>query len=344
MKTDVRAENQKGPFSIVFGVIKTISNIPTKQNFIKIIVYTLLLFILRVSGFFIEIPLNIWATLSKFLSSIIIFMLGREIIYVISSVLPTFVKSKRTEIVANQVLMLLWALVIVASLFTLLSIEQTLSSIIIGLIGFGLTFSLQQPIMSFIGWMYIVIRKPFSIGDRIKVGDNIKGDVVSFDYFSTHLLEFGGDYTSTETPSGRMIRFPNSLILQQPIFNYSVLGSHVWDELTFTVTYKTDLKFVTEKIEELLKDYFNTEELETPIKKIVKIISKSFIENLNVNYRPNVIFMPNKFGLIEVKVSYLTDIKKMTSTKNEITKILLSGLSKYPETVEFPEVKDKTVN
>jgi small-conductance mechanosensitive channel len=57
-----------------------------------------------------------------------------------------------------------------------------------------LGFALQKPITSFIGWLYLLIRKPYQVGDRIRIGE-ASGDVVDVGYLDTTLWEFGGAAT-----------------------------------------------------------------------------------------------------------------------------------------------------
>lgn len=67
------------------------------------------------------------------------------------------------------------------------------------------------------GSFYKAFARPFSIGDRIQVGD-IRGDVVDIGLMSTQLLEVGPkDYTHQLT--GRTITIPNSLFLNSSVFN-----------------------------------------------------------------------------------------------------------------------------
>ena len=53
---------------------------------------------------------------------------------------------------------------------------------------------------------------PYQVGDRIKIGE-ATGDVIDVGYLDTTLWEFGGQYLSTDHPSGRIIKFPNSNVL-----------------------------------------------------------------------------------------------------------------------------------
>jgi len=90
----------------------------------------------------------------------------------------------------------------------------------LGILSLILGFALQTPIASLIGWVYLLIRQPYRVGDRIQIED-AKGDVIDVSYFDTTLWEFGGPYLSTQHPSGRIIRFPNSLVLSKTVYNYS---------------------------------------------------------------------------------------------------------------------------
>jgi len=94
------------------------------------------------------------------------------------------------------------------------------AAVSLGLISLVLGFALQTPISSFIGWIYIIIRNPYRIGDRIEI-NQFKGDVIEIGYVDTTLWEFAGDYLTNDLPSGRLIRFPNTMVLQSAVFNYS---------------------------------------------------------------------------------------------------------------------------
>ena len=37
----------------------------------------------------------------------------------------------------------------------------------LGVIGFAITFALQQPLLSLIAWVYIAVKQPFDVGDRV---------------------------------------------------------------------------------------------------------------------------------------------------------------------------------
>ncbi len=112
----------------------------------------------------------------------------------------------------RRVMRLVGGLLIAFLVVTILFQNWYTAVVSFGLISLILGFALQTPIKSFIGWVYILVREPYRVGDRIKIG-NATGDVIDVSYLDTTLWEFGGEYLSTDHPSGRVIKFPNSNVL-----------------------------------------------------------------------------------------------------------------------------------
>ncbi len=113
------------------------------------------------------------------------------------------------------------------------------AAVSLGLISLILGFALQTPISSLIGWLYIVIRAPYKVGDRIQI-DEFTGDVVEIGYFDTTLWEFAGEYMSNDVPSGRLIRFPNSVVWTSGVYNYSWKNfPYIWNEIPFHIAYQS---------------------------------------------------------------------------------------------------------
>jgi small-conductance mechanosensitive channel len=134
---------------------------------------------------------------------------------------------------------------------SLLFVNWYTAVVSLGLISLILGFALQTPITSFIGWIYLMVRSPYRVGDRIRIGD-ATGDVIDVSYLDTTLWEFGGQYLSTDHPSGRIIKFPNSEVLQSAVYNYTwALFPYVWNEIKFNISYDSDLEFVAKTMQEV---------------------------------------------------------------------------------------------
>src|SRR4051812_32085057 len=56
-----------------------------------------------------------------------------------------------------------------------------------GLLSAGIAIALQDPLTNFAGWIFILARRPFRVGDRIQIG-TYAGDVVDIRMFRFVLL------------------------------------------------------------------------------------------------------------------------------------------------------------
>ena len=210
------------------------------------------------------------------------------------------------------------------------------AAVSLGLISLILGFALQVPISSFIAWLYIIFRTPYRVGDRIEINP-FKGDVVEIGYLDTTLWEFGGDYLTNDLPSGRLIRFPNSLVLQYAVFNYSwPKFPYIWNEIPFQVAYGSDLHFVQTTLRAVTRSELDPEMAER-INDLKALVKETPVDELQIKEFPFVTFRINANTWVEVLVTYLVDPKKASATRSRIIKHALSELGKQPEKVMFPK-------
>ena len=109
-----------------------------------------------------------------------------------------------------------------------------------GIIAAALTITLKEVILNMAGIIVILWRSVFIVGDRIEISQH-KGDVVGIGLFYFTLMEVG-NWVSAEQSTGRIIKVPNSLVLTQPITNYTKTFPFIWDEISITVTFDSNWK------------------------------------------------------------------------------------------------------
>ncbi len=108
----------------------------------------------------------------------------------------------------------------------------------LGLIVAGLAIALREPVVNVAGWVFLVLRKPFGVGDRIQVGAQA-GDVVDIRVFHFSLLEIGG-WGPSEQSTGRIIHVPTGQVFTHPVANYTADFDFIWEEIEVTVTFESD--------------------------------------------------------------------------------------------------------
>jgi small-conductance mechanosensitive channel len=203
----------------------------------------------------------------------------------------------------------------------------------LGVVGFAVTFALQQPMFSLIGWAYIMIKRPYQVGDRVAIEES-KGDVVSVDFLVTTLWEVNGELVTSHQPSGRTVTLPNSVVLSSHVHNYSRQEfPYVWNELPVQVAYETDLAFARELLADVADDLLG-DEMARHIVAYRHQLDETPVE-LEVNERPTV-NIHQKESWVELRVRYLVDPHRTQAVRNELYVRALSELNDHPDRVQFP--------
>jgi small-conductance mechanosensitive channel len=238
--------------------------------------------------------------------------------------------------------------------FTLKRIEHLIAALAIGVVAISMIFvnwyaaltalgvgsiiiglAVQTPMTSFIGWIYLLIRRPYRVGDRIKIGD-ATGDVIDVSYLDTTLWEFGGQYISGDHPSGRIIKFPNSKVLDSIVWNYSwPLFPYIWNEIKFQIAYQSDLKFVAETMQRIVHEDLGEEMMER-VSVYRDLLARTPVDELEVREHPRVIFRVDEVTWVDAIVRYLVSPREAGPTKSRLIPKLLAALNAAPDKVMFP--------
>jgi small-conductance mechanosensitive channel len=236
----------------------------------------------------------------------------------------------------TRILRLAVGLAIVFVAISVLFVNWYTAVVSLGLISLILGFALQTPISSFIGWIYILTRAPYRVGDRIQIGE-ARGDVIDVSYLDTTLWEIGGRHLSTDHPSGRLIKFPNTNVFSTPVFNYSwPLFPYVWNEIKLNLAYESDLDFVASTMQKVTEDDLGESMIEK-VKIYRDLLARTPVNHLEVQERPVVVFRVSTNTWIEAIVRYLVRPKESGRVKTRLTRKLLAALNTAPDRVLFPK-------
>ena len=108
----------------------------------------------------------------------------------------------------------------------------------IGIISAGVAIALHVPLSNFAGWVFLTIRRPFTVGDRIQIGEHA-GDVIDLRLFAFSLIEIG-NWVDADQSTGRILHIPNGTVFQSTVANYTQGFNFIWDEVPVTVTFESD--------------------------------------------------------------------------------------------------------
>src|SRR6059058_2155247 len=283
----------------------------------------------------IPVPQNIVDLTRRFLRGAVLVVIMLAIAKAISIYAIGRLDDAATRFTLRRIEHLLVALVVAVIVIGVVFVNwyTALISVGIGSVIFGL--AVQTPMTSFLGWIYILVRHPYRVGDRIQIED-ATGDVIDVSYLDTTLWEFGGKYPSTDHPSGRIIKFPNSKVLNTMVFNYSwPLFPYIWNEIKFHIAYNSDLEFVARTMQKITEEEIGEEMIER-VATFRELLAKTPVDELEVRERPRVIFRVNENTWLEAIVRYLVPPREAGRVKTRLIKKLLAALNTAPDKVMFP--------
>lgn len=108
----------------------------------------------------------------------------------------------------------------------------------IGLLSAGVAIALQEPLMNLAGWLFIVVRKPFEVGDRLEI-NKTAGDVIDIRLFQFSILEIG-NWVHADQSTGRIIHIPNGWVFKHSLANFTVGFNFIWNEIEVTITFESN--------------------------------------------------------------------------------------------------------
>jgi small-conductance mechanosensitive channel len=107
-----------------------------------------------------------------------------------------------------------------------------------GLLTAGLAIALKDLVTNIAGWLFLIIRRPIAVGDRIQIGE-VAGDVIDIRLFQFTVLEIG-NWVDADQSTGRIIHIPNGKIFTEFQANYTRGFQFIWNEIPVLITFESD--------------------------------------------------------------------------------------------------------
>jgi small-conductance mechanosensitive channel len=199
----------------------------------------------------------------------------------------------------------------------------------LGVLSAGLALALHQVLLNIAGWILILLRRPFGLGDRIE-WNQVQGDVIDIRVFYTTLLEVG-NWVEADQSTGRLVHIPNSNIFNASLFNYTRGFGCIWNEIKFLVTFESDWEKAKEIILETGYEQ-SEEEIEARAKKRIYEMSKNYMIKYG-KFTP-ITYVDIKGSGVQITLRYLTTVRMRRVLENNISESILKKFSQEPN-IEF---------
>jgi small-conductance mechanosensitive channel len=198
----------------------------------------------------------------------------------------------------------------------------------LGLLSAGIAIALKDMLTNVAGWIFILARKPFSIGDRVQIGENA-GDVIDIRLFQFTLLEIG-NWVHADQSTGRIIHIPNGIVFTISQANYSAGFNYIWNEISVLVTFESHWQLAKSILEKIIHEHSESLSLDAE-RKIIEA-SKQYM--IFYQYLTPIVYTSVEPSGILLTMRFICDPRKRRTNEQEVWEEVLKEFAKHKE-LEF---------
>lgn len=206
---------------------------------------------------------------------------------------------------------------VVINIILLILIWESKITKLITLISFisaALAFALRDFVYNFFAGIYINVKKPFKVEDRVEV-DGIVGDVVNIGSLTFDILEVGSK-DNGEQSTGILIHIPNSKVFNGGVKNFTEAFKYIWDEISIRVPIDSDIDSAKSVLYEIVRN-----------NEVVKRIPRKMKSELNsaigayriyYNKLEPIVYTSIDYDCVVLTIRYLAHPKKVRNIRSDI--------------------------
>jgi len=198
----------------------------------------------------------------------------------------------------------------------------------LGLLTAGLAIALRDPVTDFAGWIFINLRHPFDVGDRIQI-DDVQGDVIDSRIFKFTVLEIG-NWVHADQSTGRVVHIPNHKVFTEPLANYTSDFEFIWNEIEVLLTFESDWKKAKKELQKITEKHM--EDFIDHAKRQVQRANKSYF--VRYEYLTPIVYTDVKESGINLTIRHLSDPRQRRSLGQAIWEDILD-LAEQNDDIDF---------
>jgi len=195
----------------------------------------------------------------------------------------------------------------------------------IGLVSAAMTIALKDLVVNIAGWVFLVIRRPFEVGDRVEIDGTI-GDVIDIRIFQFTVMEVG-NWVDAEQSTGRIIHVPNGKVFTSPQANYNKGFRYIWNEVPVLLTFESNWKKAKEILMDISKKY--GEEVAKHAQDTLQEATRKYLISYS-KLGPTVYTSVRESGVL-LTIRHLCDPKNRRGVEHKIWEDVLDVFSKHAD-------------
>lgn len=192
----------------------------------------------------------------------------------------------------------------------------------LGLLSAGIAIALKDPLTNLAGWLFILWRKPFDVGDRIQLGEHA-GDVIDLRIFQFTIIEIG-NWVDADQSTGRMLHIPNAKIFTEVLANYTSGFNYIWHEIGVMVTFESNWQKAKEILLQIIKEH--SEHISIGAEAKIKEASKKYMIFYK-NLTP-IVYTSVKASGVMLTMRFLCDPRQRRGYEQTIWELVLKEFAR----------------
>lgn len=203
-----------------------------------------------------------WSAVGLVIAILIVKLINRVLFKKIADTNKFYMTQKRIYYIVS-------ILYILTVLFAWLEVAGSFTTYI-GLLSAGIAIALKDIFSNMAAWLFIILKKPFAVGDRILIHGQ-RGDVIDVRIFQFSLIELN-EPEEGEQSTGRIVDIPNHFVFLYPVVNYVKGFQYIWNEIKVEITFESNWQKAKKELEKIVDRHalHFTEQAERQIKQAAR--------------------------------------------------------------------------
>jgi small-conductance mechanosensitive channel len=195
-----------------------------------------------------------------------------------------------------------------------------------GFVTAGVAVALQNPILSVVGYFFLVGRYGFRVGDRVTIS-GVTGDVLDIGLVRIYLMELSSAGSDAHL-TGRVVVFANAVVFQPAALYKQMPGiDYVWHSVTLTLAPDTDFQLVERKLLDAVDSVY--QEYRVKIEEEYATLQKTLDVQLSAP-GPESRAQFTDAG-VQFTVRYPAEMKQASATDDRMLKALSDAIAAEPK-------------
>jgi small-conductance mechanosensitive channel len=195
----------------------------------------------------------------------------------------------------------------------------------LGILSAGIAIALAEVLENLAGWAFIVVRRPFKVGDRIEIGGT-SGDVVDVRAFRFSMLEVG-NWVEAEQSTGRLIHVPNGKVFSEHVANYTEGFPYLWDEIGVLVTFESDWERAEQLVAGAMAEHAPDPD-EGSIKRAIREAGQQYL--IRYTHVAPATYISARDSGVMVSGRYMVGVRQRRSVQDALWRSLLHAIAAEP--------------